>query len=316
MQVRGLYIDYMDIDLINKLKCKISLSSDLLEGGDVGGSDPTCSEYGITATGSYLYLIPFHDVNLTKLAQWNSSNGANISVTSDSLLDQNESTFSRGKITRISDNSRACISARINTSNTGLTVSESIDPEDQSYKLTDTSESVNPITVKMPVTYGTSTAADPCTIALAPQITGTVSTTSGGTGGLQPADVYIRITNTAGTTEYCTFAVNSNGTYDSNIACATALQGVSDVKMYIWHYTFRTGSTTYDNCVYSSALPAGTLAYSEGQRYTGNPTITGFNPAWEHSIVPFSGLTDGSTTVFNFQINADSSSSTQCSVSN
>lgn len=318
MTVRGTYIDYMSIDLINTIRCKMSLSSTLL----TGGTESTCSGYGVTATGDFLHLIPFHDVNLTKLAQWTSSNGSNISVTSDSLLDQTESSFSRGKITGVATGTRACISAKINISNTGLTVTESIDPEDASSSLTSPTETVNPISDKMPVTYGSSNAADPCTTSPSTRITGTVSTNASTTGGLQPADVYITVRNENGTTDLCYLTVASNGSYDTDSNCSSQLSGATGLKLYIWHYTHRTSGNTYDNCVLNTTSPipySGTpSSANDGVRCTGGScSSTDFvNTGSEHAIFPFSGLTAGSTTTFNFTINQDSASSSQCTTSN
>lgn len=315
MTVRGTYIDYMSVDLINTIRCKMNLSSTLL----TGGTESSCSGYGVTATGDFLHLIPFHDVNLTKLAQWSSTNGSNISVTSDSLLDQTEDTFSRGKITGVTTGTRACISARINTSNTGLTVTESIDPEDASSSLTSPTETVNPISDKMPVTYGSSSAADPCNPPPSTRITGTVSTNAGTTGGLQPNDVYITVRNGNGTTNLCTLTVAANGSYDTDANCSNELQGATGLKLYIWHYTHRAGSTTYDNCVLNATTPvpySGTpSSANDGVRCTGGSCSSAnfVDTTSEHAIFTFSGLTAGSTTTFNFMINSDSGS---CTTSN
>lgn len=318
LSARGIYIDYMSIDLINTLKCKISLSSTLLPGGVTGGASPQCSTYGITATGDYLHLIPFHDVNLTKLAKWSSTNGGNISVTSDSLLDSNEVTFSRGKITGVANNTRACISAKINTSNTGLTVTDAIDPEDYSSSLSSPTLQVNPAEYKFPVTYGVSAASDPCITPPNTRITGTITTPAG--TGLASGDVYITVENIANG-QKCTLT-GQNGSYDTATACTTQLQDATDIKLYIWHYTHRTASTTYDNCVLNTTSPApysGTpTAANDGVRCTGGScTSNSFvsdTTTHEYSKFTFSGLTAGSTTIFNFTINQDTSGS--CTVSN
>lgn len=320
---RGIYIDYMSIDLINTLKCKISLSSTLLPGGVTGGADPQCSTYGITATGDYLHLIPFHDVNVTRLAKWTSSNGANITVTSDSLLESNDDVdaadyFSRGKISGITNNSRACISAKINTSNTGLTVTDAIDPEDYSSSLSSPTLQVNPAEYKMPVTYGTSAAADPCTTPPSTRITGTI--TAGAGTGLTSGDVYITAENVS-TGQKCTLT-GQGGSYDSNTACTTQLQDATDIKLHIWHYTHRTtggSGTTYLNCVLSNSVVADPAAVTPSFTYgldddyscsggsCGSADYANFTS--EYTTVRFSGLTAGGTTTFNFTINTDASDS-------
>jgi hypothetical protein len=320
LTARGLYIDYMSIDLINTLKCKINASSPgtLLPGGTTGGASPTCSIYGITTSGDYLHLIPFHDVNVTKLAKWTSSNGANITVTSDSLLNSNEDDFSRGKVSGITNNSRACITAKINTSNTGLTATDAIDPEDYSSTLSSPTLQVNPAEYKMPVTYGTSAAADPCTTPPSTRITGTI--TAGAGTGLTSGDVYITAENVS-TGQKCTLT-GQGGSYDSNTACTTQLQDATDIKLHIWHYTHRTtggSGATYLNCVLNNSVVADPAAvvpsftsgldddYSCTGGSCGSADYTNFTS--EYTTFRFSGLTAGGTTTFNFTINTDASDS-------
>lgn len=316
LMARGIYIDYMSIDLINTLKCKISLSSTLLPGGVTGGANPQCSTYGITQTGSYLHLIPFHDVNLTKLAKWTSSNGSNITVTSDSLLNNTEDTFSRGKLSGVALNTRACITAKINTSNTGLTVTDAIDPEDYSSSLTSPTLQVNPAEYKFPVTYGSSAATDPCITPPSTRISGTI--TAGAGTGLSSGDVYITVENVS-SGQKCTLT-GQGGSYDTATACSTELQDATDIKLHIWHYTHRTtggSGATYLNCVLSNSVVADpttvtpNFTYGLDDDYSCSGGSCGsadyINFTSEYTTVRFSGLTPGGMTTFNFTINTDDS---------
>lgn len=308
LTVRGIYIDYMDFDLINTIRCKIDPSNTPLS----GGTHSSCSDYGVTAKEEYLYLIPFHDVNLTKLAQWTTTNAAAIAVKSDRLLDGNESTFARGKIAGVTSNTKAGIKATIQTSNTGLTVSESIDPEDYS-------SSANPITDCIAVTYGTSSASDPCTTVAATVIQGTVSIGTGSikpSGGVTASDVYITVKSSSGT-NLCTVTVTSSGYYDTT-SCGTALADATALQLYVWRYTTTKTSGVNDNCVllqstthssYSTSADAAACTSS----CTSSDYFSSGGSQGEYMQINFSGLTANSTVTFNFKIDGDSTDSSVCS---
>ncbi|SCZ51606.1 type IV pilus modification PilV family protein [Thiohalomonas denitrificans] len=102
---RGIYVDRMESDLLNEIKCLKK------------ANDP------------YLHLIPFHEVNVTKLASWGVSDPLSASVTSEPLEDG--ASHSRGVLT-IPDDSKGTFSLRasIEESNTGLTDTVPIDWDD------------------------------------------------------------------------------------------------------------------------------------------------------------------------------------------
>jgi prepilin-type N-terminal cleavage/methylation domain-containing protein len=308
LSVRGIYIDYMDFDLINTIRCKIDPANTPL----AGGTYSSCSEYGVTAKSDYLYLIPFHDVNLTKLAQWTTTNASSIAVKSDRLLDGNESTFARGKIAGVTSGTKAGIKATIQTSNTGLTVSEAIDPEDYS-------SSVNPITDCIAVIYGSSTAADPCTTVTATVIQGTVSIGTGSakpSGGITASDVYITVKSSGGS-NLCTVTVKSTGVYDTT-DCGSALADATALQLYIWKYTTTKTNGVNDNCVLiqSTTLSSYTTS-ADASACTGTCTSSDYfspsNSQGEYTQINFSGLTANSTVTFNFKIDGDDPSASQCS---
>jgi len=312
LSVRGIYIDYMDRDLVNTIRCKIDPANTPLSGGTYS----TCDDYGVTAKSDYLYLIPFHDVNLTKLAQWTTTNASSIAVKSDRLLDGNESTFSRGKVAGVTSGTKAGIKAIIQTSNTGLTVSEAIDPEDYS-------SSVNPIVDCIAVNYGTSTASDPCTVVVATKIQGTVTIGTGSakpSGGITASDVYITVKSSGGS-NLCTVTVASNGSYDTS-NCGSALTDVTALQLYIWKYTTTKVNGVNDNCVliqsatnagFSGGVSNGSDASTCSTSCTSSDFFAPGNSQGEYTRIDFSGLTANSTVTFNFAIDGDSSSSSQCS---
>jgi len=292
LTVRGIYIDYMDRDQINIIRCKMDPANTLLS----GGTHSSCSDYGITAKEEYLYLIPFHDVNLTKLATWTSSNGTNITVTSDALLNSTESTFSRGKITGVTANTRAGITASISTSNTGLTVTEATDPDDSS-------STSNPISDCLPVTYGSSSTSNPCNAVNATKVQGTITVANN--RGINPNDVYITVKDGSGN-NLCTTTPGSTGAYDTS-ACGSLLTGATSLQLYFWHYSTASkdncadfGSTTHtsfswnaDSVVCSGASCSSTSYFNTG------------GSQGEYTQVVFNGLTPNGTTTFNMQIQGD-----------
>ena len=105
---RGIYIDYMDADLVAEIKSRI------------GGGEP------------FLGLVPFHEVNLTKFATWSSVTqpGGKIAATAASVSSeplQTDGTNSRGFVTGL-EVGTAYIQASIENDNTGLTDTAEIDP--------------------------------------------------------------------------------------------------------------------------------------------------------------------------------------------
>ena len=105
---RSIFIDYMPDSLISELQ----------------------------TNGINLEIIPFHDVNTTKLALWemDSENAAVASITNEALADNNA--HSRGNLTANSSGT-TFVSANMRNSNTGLTNSTNTDPDDVTTKKDD-----------------------------------------------------------------------------------------------------------------------------------------------------------------------------------
>jgi prepilin-type N-terminal cleavage/methylation domain-containing protein len=111
---RGLYIDYMNPSLLKLLQCKINPSSHQ----KCPNAEPQ----------SFLEIAPFHEVNLTRLANW-SVEGESVAVTDEPIENGKEEIYSRGFITAVGAG-KSTVTATIELSNTGLTDSRTIDPHD------------------------------------------------------------------------------------------------------------------------------------------------------------------------------------------
>lgn len=109
LMARGVYVDIISPEYRQYLK-------DEVMGGDADASPD-----------NLLKFVPFYDVNLTLLANWKSSNSANISVTDDpvqTMVDSSQQyygTYSRGLINAHKEGTSATISATIRRSNSGIT---------------------------------------------------------------------------------------------------------------------------------------------------------------------------------------------------
>lgn len=102
---RGIYIDFMSSDMIQTIQ---GLAS--------GGALPDQA----------LRSIPFHETNLTLLANWSSDPSSGATVTNEPLQDNN--THSRGLVTALEGTPE--IAANIERTNIGLTDTRSINPHD------------------------------------------------------------------------------------------------------------------------------------------------------------------------------------------
>jgi hypothetical protein len=121
LRSRGVYIDFLSDDLRSVLTClaaTVDADSDSCTSGDI--------ELDRTGSINPLELIPFFDVQLTKLTRWN-ENPLNIPVdtTNEALEDQN--THSRGLISESADGV-STVSAQSEPGNIGFTDTLPIDP--------------------------------------------------------------------------------------------------------------------------------------------------------------------------------------------
>lgn len=114
---RAIFMDYISPTQLNILKCKI----------DQSGTDCT----GIPQDANYLAYVPFHEVNVTRLATWTAvsntptdGTGSTIDTSngngfSDAITQQSDTTYVRGRVHMLEDG-HAQVRATIKRSNTGL----------------------------------------------------------------------------------------------------------------------------------------------------------------------------------------------------
>lgn len=101
-----------------------------------------------TEFADYLHLIPFYEINLTKLANWASYNRPVVRVTSSSVRTEaiNQDAYSRGRAEAVPSGTSACegtegsttsvdvpLIASLRRGNTGITSTSSIHPDDEGH---------------------------------------------------------------------------------------------------------------------------------------------------------------------------------------
>ncbi|MGA9575911.1 MAG: prepilin-type N-terminal cleavage/methylation domain-containing protein [Lysobacterales bacterium] len=118
---RGIYIDYINADLLKKIRC--------LQANGVGEFSDFCD---LLKDPPWLEIMPFYDVDVTALANWNRGSSA-ITVTNSPISDIDRTAFSRGEVgvAQTHFNVLTDVSAHIELSNTGLTDTNPIDPDDE-----------------------------------------------------------------------------------------------------------------------------------------------------------------------------------------
>ena len=119
---RGIYVDYMTDHLLKKVKC--------LQAGGGGAYSDYCD---LLKDPPWLEILPFFDIDVTSLANWNKGAPA-ITVTNSPISDIERSSFSRGRVEVSQDHYDVLtnVTASIEHSNTGLTDTNPIDPDDES----------------------------------------------------------------------------------------------------------------------------------------------------------------------------------------
>lgn len=118
---RGIYIDYMTDDLLMKVKC--------LRANDTGIYSDYCN---LSKDPTLLEILPFFDVDVTSLANWNRGSAA-ITVSNSPISDIDSSSFGRGEVQIAQEHFDVLtdITASIERSNSGLTDTNPIDPDDE-----------------------------------------------------------------------------------------------------------------------------------------------------------------------------------------
>jgi prepilin-type N-terminal cleavage/methylation domain-containing protein len=118
---RGIYVDFIQDDLLKKIKC---LKAD--GGGEFADYCDTLRD------PTWLEILPFFDVDVTSLANWNRGSSA-ITVSNSPISDIDQTSFSRGEIELSQDHFDVdtTVTANIEHSNSGLTDTNPVDPDDE-----------------------------------------------------------------------------------------------------------------------------------------------------------------------------------------
>jgi len=130
---RGIYVDYMPVELVKKIKC--------LKADGVGLFTDFCDTF---KDPSWLEILPFYDIDVTSLANWNKGSSA-IVVTNSPISDIGSSGFSRGEVSKAKEhfNIDTTVTATIENSNSGLTDTNPVDPDDELESAEDIAVTVN-----------------------------------------------------------------------------------------------------------------------------------------------------------------------------
>jgi len=118
---RAIYVDYITDDLLKKIKC--------LKANGTGTYSDYCD---LLKDPVWLEIMPFFDVDVTSLANWSRGSSA-ITVTNSPISDIDSASFSRGKVQIAQDHFDVTtnVTASIELSNSGLTDTNPIDPDDE-----------------------------------------------------------------------------------------------------------------------------------------------------------------------------------------
>lgn len=129
---RGIYVDFLPDDLLKKIKC--------LQAGGSGAFADYCDT---SEDPHWLEILPFLEVDVTALANWNKGSMA-ITVSNSPISDIGKNSFSRGEIALAQDHFdvETTVTASIEKSNSGLIDTNPVDPHDELEKLEDIPVSV------------------------------------------------------------------------------------------------------------------------------------------------------------------------------
>jgi Tfp pilus assembly protein PilV len=270
LNARGIYLDYLDSSKITTLSARLS------------SNDATVYQD-----------IPFYEVNLTKLAQWNSDNNPVATVRNDQLVTETsgQNLYTRGLVTGVSAGT-ANVTASTYASNTGV-INEFIttDPDDgaivisdfsaitvpgASFTVSDTISPVVPVNVTFvvtnsggPCTYSTSTGAYSCTVP------------TGWSGSITPIASGYTFGPASYTLSNVTSSQTSGHSFTSSVVAANiAISGA--VSPAISGVTFSgTGSGgssgTNATCTYTSASGAYSCSVPSGWTGSVKPTVSGYS---------------------------------------
>lgn len=248
---RALYIDYMTPELLNILKCKI-------------GASPLSGDCSATPTDTdFLRYVPFHLFNMTKLANWSSSDPTKATVTNEAIDPGVEDTYSRGTVRAVAAGSTN-ITATLELSNTGWTDSDPIDSND-SLSMNDT----------VAVDVETPTPPYDCADAATHCVSGTISTAAN-SDGRSISDIQV----IGGSGASCTKPDASLG--PNYYTCILDASGNGTIT-----FANINSSTPQDNCV--DPTPNTATGMSVGA--PANDGIYGTYSTGEYRVFTFSGRT-------------------------
>lgn len=227
MMARAIYIDYMTPDLVNTIYCKLN------PGGTkpfAGSSNTTCDSGTAASFDNILYMVPFHDFNMTRYTTWNSSATSKATVTSDTITNQNESTYSRGLVAPVATGT-STLTATLRRSNTAWTDSDSIDPDDTNYLSRSLSICVTSCTTT-PTTFKVSGTIIPATGSSKPLVAAT--------------EVTVTDSNNASCKEIA----------GAGFACYFDASGNGSITFSTYNRQ-NNGTLQQDNCIYYTSIPGG-----------------------------------------------------------
>lgn len=241
---RAIYMDYMDKDLLNKLKCQIN------------GSGTACTDIPIDS--GFLNFTPFHEVNVTRLANWSSSDPTKVTVTNEPIDPGTEATYSRGTVAAIASGS-SNIKATIKRSNTGLTDNDPVD------KTATTGDADDTETLNDTVAVQVNTTSTPTTTVT---VSGTISI-AGNANDRTASDIIVTGINSA------TCLKPTSNTF------TCSLDGSGNGSVIFSNFTATTASNgnVLDNCVSPTTADKGT---------NNNDKVTGSYPTGEYRQFDFS----------------------------
>lgn len=217
---RGIYIDYMDSTLLASLKSKIDNNE------------------------SFMAKTPFHEVNLTKIGGWSSSNTAAATVTNDVLVDSGS--YSRGNVTTTAAGGSTNIVESDERGNSGLTDGPHTDPSDSTTLLSDT------------IALTGTPPSTPFTVS------GTINDddVTRGNNGRNLSDIKVYCGNdTDPPTSYTADTIAADNTF----SCSLDSSGAGYI--YITSYVGKSGNTIFDNCVKPETVSGVTVSTGNDGNY-------------------------------------------------
>jgi len=118
LRARGIYIDHISAETREVIDCMIPKFPSLTAG----------DECGAPGAGNFLEVLPFFDIQTTKLSWWVEDTGGNPVEVSNEALEDNNS-HSRGRAKKISDTAvDAKVTSKMHRGNVGLAVVDPVDP--------------------------------------------------------------------------------------------------------------------------------------------------------------------------------------------